>query len=194
MTPAELVEAQLTGIERWNQARRTRLDAANGAGPLRDQRTLTSRRTEALRRQTEAMRRRTELSLQASENLLSRTRTVVVVAHRQEWTRRALLGAFRSRRPEADVVEVVDGAEAVGVVVAEQPDLLVLSALLPLMNATEVLPEVRAYSPRTLVVAQAGSLTELEQLQETGAHHAVLGASVDETVEASLDLLDDLPG
>ena len=189
MTPAELLQAQLTGIEMWHNAQRTREDACRVRGPLRDQRVEVARREHAMSRQVEALRRRTEQSLAASRQLLSADGPRLLVAQRQAWTRAALCSALSGLCADAHIVQASDGAEAVGIAIADQPHLLLIDDQLPLMNAAEVIPAVREFSPRTLVAVQAPGLPEVAAALEAGAGYAFVRTGADETARTVLGLL-----
>lgn len=54
------------------------------------------------------------------------------------------------------VAEAADGAEAVRVTTAEQPDALVLDLAMPVMDGLQAIPAVRAGSPETAIVVLSG--------------------------------------
>jgi len=54
------------------------------------------------------------------------------------------------------VAEAADGAEAVRVTTAEQPDALVLDLAMPVMDGLQAIPEVRSASPATAIVVLSG--------------------------------------
>ena len=54
------------------------------------------------------------------------------------------------------VAEAADGAEAVRVTTAEQPDALVLDLTMPVMDGLQAIPGVRAGSPETAIVVLSG--------------------------------------
>ncbi len=54
------------------------------------------------------------------------------------------------------VAEAADGAEAVRVTTAEQPDALVLDLAMPVMDGLQAIPGVRAGSPDTAIVVLSG--------------------------------------
>lgn len=81
----------------------------------------------------------------------------VVLVHRNAWFR----GRVRETLEQAgvDVVaELDDGAQAVGTIVAEQPDLALVEDLLPSYPGLEAVARLRRHCPDVLVaVALAGS-------------------------------------
>ena len=54
------------------------------------------------------------------------------------------------------VGEAADGAEAVRVTTAEQPDVLVLDLAMPVLDGLQAIPQVRAASPATAIVVLSG--------------------------------------
>ncbi|MBW3611859.1 MAG: hypothetical protein KY438_10085, partial [Actinobacteria bacterium] len=87
------------------------------------------------------------------------------------------------------VARLDNGADALGVVVAEQPDLVLVEESLAMLPGQEVVREIRQFSPHTLVVAQvaygdrAGQMLdaaretratverEAKELRESAARH-----------------------
>jgi CheY-like chemotaxis protein len=145
----DLVVDQLGAIDRWNGSRRMAEQASELAARTREARLDHSRRMEVLRRQHDALLARTAQQLADSARVLRTTapRRAVLV-HRDEWFRGRVAAALVARG--VDVVSELDnGADAVGCVVAEQPDLLLVEDRLPMLSGEQVLAEVRAYSPST---------------------------------------------
>jgi CheY-like chemotaxis protein len=126
-----------------------------------------ARRLDVLRRQHEAVVATTDEALRTSRDLLRSSTTRAVVVHRNPWFTRKLSDALASEG--IDVLAQLDnGADAVGMVVAEQPDLLLLEDPLPMMTAEQVVHEVRTYSPHTFVAVQADT-GAIGQLLSAGA-------------------------
>ena len=75
--------------------------------------------------------------------------------------------------------------------IAEQPHVLILDDRLPLMNADEVIPAVREFSPDTLVAVQASGQQELAHALEAGAGYAFIRARPADTARALFALLDE---
>ena len=70
---------------------------------------------------------------------------------------RLLLRIILQQDGRFDVVgEAADGAEAVRVTTAEQPDVIVLDLAMPVMDGLEAIPGIRACSPDTAIVVLSG--------------------------------------
>lgn len=172
-SPAELIADQLAAIDAWHSASRAAERELAASGTTREGALDARRRLSAVRREAAAVRACSEHALQVSGGLLrcgGRPRALLV--HRQEWLRRALTAAL-----EADGVRVLasldDGAEGVGWVVAEQPDLLLVEELLPTVTGSEVVRRTRALSPRTVVAAQVSHEVGVQPMLDAGAHVAL---------------------
>lgn len=170
--PADLLRAQLRGLDAWHAARATAERARTVASASRETRMDLARRMEVLRAQHRAIVERTEVQLRDSL-LVVRGRTCLraVIAHRSSWFGDKLTAALLEHRVTV-VARVDNGAEAVGCVVAEQPDLLVVEDALPMLSGIAVVREVREYAPGTLVGALGGSPSAVSDLRAAGAHAA----------------------
>ena len=80
-------------------------------------------------------------------------------------------------RSVAVVAQVDNGAEAVGLAVAEQPDLVLVEDRVTMLPGEEVVRALREFCPETLVVAQASSGDRIGVLLDAGAQ-TVLGTQV----------------
>lgn len=170
-TEIELTSRQLAAVEAWHEARRADRAAPTGP-PSRELRMDLARREDVWRAQHRAIVARLDEQLRESARLLSReVPRRAVVAHRQSWFRDKLTAELQRRQ-----VQVVDapenGAEVVGVVVAEQPDLLLVEEILPMLPGAEVLREARRFSPGTVCVAHVESAGRVPVLLEAGARAA----------------------
>jgi CheY-like chemotaxis protein len=168
-TEAELVAQQVLGLNAWHATRRVREEAASVSATSRDMRLELARRLDVLRRTHEAVLERTAQQLRESTRLL---RTEVpcraVIAHRNDWFRGKLAAGLADQRI-AVVAQVDNGADAVGVTVAEQPDLLFVEDSLPMIVGEEVIREVRRLAPVTIAAAQVGYEERLPALLDAGA-------------------------
>ena len=150
----ELAAQQLQGIDRFNRARRTAAEAAAATTRSRELRMDASRQLEVVRRQHEALISRAHEQLRLSGALLrgsAERRTVL--AHRNEWFLEKLARSLAEGGITV-VARLDNGADAIGLAVAEQPDLLLVEDSLAMVSGEQVVREVRQYSPDTLIAAQ----------------------------------------
>ena len=188
----QLTLRQLEAIERFHEGRAAQEHAAELAARTREQRMDAQRRMGVLRRQQEALVARTHEQLRASGELLSGpTRLRAVVAHQRPWFSERLVALLRER--DVSVVGPLDnGADAVGVVVAEQPDLLVVGDVLVMQSTDAVVAEVARHSSDTLVAAQVPSPVQAGALLDSGARVVIAsGSTPEELLEQALPLLRD---
>ncbi len=128
-----------------------------------------ARSLEVLRRQHDAVVARADEQLRASGQLLRSTvERRVVIAHRSDWLVRRLEQTLEDRGVLL-VARTDNGADAVGLVVAEQPDLVLLEDTLAMLPGSEVVREVRRFSPDTLVAVQAAHGGRVGELLDAGA-------------------------
>lgn len=187
----DLAARQLLAIARFNDARRTAEAAAVSAARSREMRMDVSRSLEVLRREHEAVVRRAHEHLRVTGDLPGRIpERRVVIAHRNAWFAGKVAHALQDRGLR--VVDRVDnGADAVGIAVAEQPDLLVVEDTLAMVPGEQVVRDVRTYCPRTLVAAQVAHGDRVAALLHAGAA-AVFTRQVPplEVADGVLELLD----
>jgi hypothetical protein len=130
-----------------------------------------ARRLDVIRAEHRAIVERTDAQLRSSVELLQRT-------HPAARDRGAPQPWFRTRCPPTSPRahrgrgELTNGAEAVGAVVAEQPDLLLVEDSLPMMSGEDVVREVRAFAPLTRIGAQVAHDDRIAAMLEAGAHSA----------------------
>jgi ActR/RegA family two-component response regulator len=168
----ELAALQLRAIDTWNRARRMAEEAAAAGAKSREMRMDLDRRVEVLRAQHHAIVARTEQSLERSVHVMRRTAPRrAVVAHRNEWFVNKLCGDLTRRGIEV-VGRFDNGAEAVGVAVAEQPDLVVVEDRLAMVSGEDVVREVRQYVPTSLIAAQVAYEDRIAVMLEAGADTA----------------------
>lgn len=153
VSPADRIVRQVEGIDAWNIARRMRAGLLEAQSVSRDTRMEVARQLGVARRTHDAIARTTAraLALQPAP-LLFGVRTAVL-AHRHAWFADRLTLFLGARG--VTVVECTDnGPDALGVVVAEQPDVVITGGCLAMMTGDELLAEVRLFAPSTLRAAQ----------------------------------------
>jgi hypothetical protein len=140
-------------FNRWRQARETALGAAFGRS--REMDLDAAREMQVLRCQHDALIAQAHAHLLATGDVLHTTAPRrAVLAHRDE--RFMAQVALVLREAGVTVLAQVDnGAEAIGLLVAEQPDLLLAQDQLAMSRPGQVLREAREFAPGTLVGVQA---------------------------------------
>jgi CheY-like chemotaxis protein len=168
-----LDERQLTAIERFNRARRGTQRALMLAAESRETRMDAARRLEVLRREHDALVARAQAQLRASGELLARHSTLrAVVAYRHPWFAQTLTELLQ--RASIEVVDRVEnGADAIGIAIAEQPDLVMVGDSLLMVPGTEVVREVREYCADAVIAARASSGDLVGALLDAGADTVV---------------------
>ena len=166
----DLFRQQLSAIERWHEARRATQEAAQRSAASREARMDLARRLDVIRAEHRAIVARTDAQLRSSVELLQRTTTLrAIVVHR--WFMDKVAADLGLRSIEV-VTKLTNGAEAVGAVVAEQPDLLLVEDSLPMMSGEDVVREVRRFAPLTRIGAQVAYDDRIAAMLEAGAHSA----------------------
>jgi hypothetical protein len=169
-TYSELVDQQLHAISTFNAAQRLAREAATAAQRSREMRLDSSRRLEVLRRQQEALVARTAEHLRLSGELLPGTCAPrVVLAHRNDWFLDKVAQRLQEQQRCTIVARLDNGADAVGLAVAEQPDLLLVEDALPLVPGEQVVREVLHYCPHTVVAAQVAYSDRVAHLLAAGS-------------------------
>lgn len=165
----DLAAQQLRGMADFHAARRLRQQAASAAADSRELRMDAARSLEVLGRQHDALVARSHEQLRASGGLMRSTADRrVVLAHRNDWLVRKLTRALEDRGVHV-VARTENGADAVGLIVAEQPDLVLVEDALAMLGGLEVVREVRQFSPDTVVTAQAAYGNRVGPLLDAGA-------------------------
>jgi hypothetical protein len=167
-TPVQLLQDQLDAMTAWQSAVR-RLECAQltleeAAQPRGDAR----ERLVGLRRANAALLTRADDSITQTLDLLSTRRPRAVVAHGQDWMRDKIASGLTARGVRV-LAAVDDGADALGIAVAEQPELVVVEDTLPTICAADLVEALREYAPRALVTAQVRSEREVGEMLDAGA-------------------------
>ena len=186
----ELAHQQLDAIERWHLARRASQDAAERGAASREARMDLARRMDVIRAEHRASVERTDAHLRVSAELLrGRAPRRAIVVHRNTWFTDKVCADLVAR----DIVVVsrlTNGAEAVGAVVAEQPDLLLVEDSLPMMSGEDVVREVRTFAPLTRIGAQVAYDDRIAPMLQAGADSAYTRrVPPTEVAEGLVDLL-----
>jgi CheY-like chemotaxis protein len=169
-SPATLVARQVEAIDAWNVAREQRQALYEAPrGVAREARLDAARRLDVLRRVHEAMLARTGDFLARRPGPLQwPLPRRAVIAHRQEWFVNQLNTALREHGITA-VAATDNGADALGIVVAEQPDLLLVEDKLVMLSGIELVAESAIFAPHTVVAAQVRSNDDIASMLDAGA-------------------------
>lgn len=176
---------QLAALERWHDRRRRTEEVVELRGLNREFRLDLERRQMVRERQHQALLARAAAQLAAGEKLLRARAPRAVLVHRNDWFRGKVAEGLRGAGVDV-VAQLSDGADAVGVAVVEQPDLLLVEDALPTMNGVEVLQAVQEFSAATRLAAHAGADTQLTGLLDAGAVRAFPRRTPPATVVAEL--------
>lgn len=165
----ELAARQLNAIERFNAFRRLAQEATAVVGRSREMRMDANRSLEVLQRQHEALVARTHEHLRLTGDVLRGTSAHrVVVAHRNAWFVGKLVDALQ--RSGLRVVACVEnGADAIGLAIAEQPDLMLVEDALPMVPGEEVVRDVRRYAPDAAITVQVAHTDRVGPFLDAGA-------------------------
>jgi CheY-like chemotaxis protein len=163
-----LAAQQLEAVDSWHRARAKQEAIAVGSR-TREARMDLARRMEVLRRQQDAIIRRSQEQLQASGRLIHNAApTRAVIVHRNEWFQGKITEGLRELGIEV-VAQLDNGADAVGTVVAEQPDLLLVEDNLPMQPGPDVIRLSRLYSPETIIAGHVAYDDRVAIMLEAGA-------------------------
>lgn len=164
----ELTAQQVAGVQAWHEDRTLRESAASVAADSREARQELGRRMDVIRRSHDALLARTETRKREIVDGTGPGPRRVVLAHRQEWFRKRMSTELATLGLEV-LAELDNGADAVGVTVAEQPDLLFVEDSLPMVPGEAVIREVLHFSPCTVAAVQVGYEERIPTLYEAGA-------------------------
>ena len=164
---ADLVIGQILAIDAWFRAcPEASVPATKSSREDRMERDRQRRTLEAI---SSAIRSRTALGQEDDNAPKSKPGSLrAVVAHRNPWfvqTLSAVLAEYGVHM----VDQLVNGAEAIGVTIAEQPDLLVIEDAMALLTGVQAVQLAGRYAPRTLTAVQVGHRERIQRLLEAGA-------------------------
>lgn len=171
MDEYDLVARQLAGIDAWHVRQRTVARTREVSQRSREQRLDLSRRMDVVREQQKAIIGSTQRHLEAGHAALCSARPRAVVAHRNGWFTSKVVISLREAGVEV-IAQTDNGAEAVGLVVAEQPELLLVEDALAMLPGVAVVREVRECAPLTAVAAQVAAESGIGEMLEAGARAA----------------------
>jgi CheY-like chemotaxis protein len=165
----DLARQQLDAIDRLHAARRAAQSAAQFTAGSREARMDLARRMDVVRAEHGALVARTEAQLRSSAELLHCTASRrAIVVHRNSWFMEKVCAELETRHIQV-LARLTNGAEAVGAVVAEQPDLLLVEDSLPMLTGEDVVREVRAFAPDTRIGVHVAYDNHVAAMLQAGA-------------------------
>jgi CheY-like chemotaxis protein len=163
----ELAVDQVLGIAGWTQAHRAPDEVRSRIS--REGRLDLALRRDVVARQRQAMQGWTERQLRDNctpAYAVAPARAVLALRH--PWFSAKVAEALRAGGV-AVVADLDNGADAVGIVIAEQPDLLLVEDRLPLVPGAEVCMDVTRWAPRTMVAMQVAEDRGIGACLDAGA-------------------------
>ncbi|MCW2778968.1 MAG: hypothetical protein JWN17_2693 [Frankiales bacterium] len=165
----DLARRQLEAVEAYNASRRQSEEALAATVRSREMRMDSARRLEVLRREHDALVQRSHEQLALTGGLLrSAGSPRVVVAHRNAWFVDRVSSGLADRGLQV-VARVDNGAETVGLVVAEQPDLLLVEDTLAMVPGEQVVARLRTLCPDLLIAAHVAHGDQVDLFLRAGA-------------------------
>lgn len=165
----QLLSDQLHAMEAWHTAQRQQQQVQQSRGLSREMRLDLARRMDARKRAQQALVDRARTQLAESTRLPAAPRPRAVLVHRREWLRHKVEDELLQHGVEV-VAHLDNGADGIGVLVVEQPDLLLVEDALPMVRGEAVIRAARQFSAGTRIAAQVDSDGALPAVREAGAH------------------------
>lgn len=163
---ADRIIRQVEAIDAWNSARRAREQALQAGHLTRQDRMDVTRQMGVLKRTQDAIASATARGCTLDVGPMRVPRLTGVIAHRHAWFAEKVAVLLRERG--MTIVACTDnGADALGVVVAEQPDIVLTSDRLAMISCDVLLEQTRLFAPMTLRVVQASDGQAAEALNMT---------------------------
>ncbi len=82
------------------------------------------------------------------------------------------------RRKGFDVIQALDGAEAVQKIKAEKPDLVLLDLIMPNKDGFQVLEEVKGLKTKVVVFSNLGQESDIERAKGLGAKDFLVKSNI----------------
>ena len=170
---AAVLLRQVKALDHWNIARHQRERLLAAASGSREEQLDVVRRLQVLRHAHGAVLARTgEFLVDAAAPMAASRAPRAIIAHRQEWLVNKLSQSLGAQGVRV-VAVTANGAEALGLTVAEQPELLFCGDTLAMMTPAELVAEAALFSPQTVLAAQVAHGALVGELLDAGAHSVV---------------------
>jgi CheY-like chemotaxis protein len=165
-TDADLLAAQLRGLDAWHREHRP--PQPSDGGVSREARLDEARRRDVRERESATLHERAAAALRDGFAFGAGAVPRAVVAHRNAWLREKVCTGFRDLGVET-VACTDDGAEASAAIVLEQPDLVFVEDLLPTVSGVELIARTRHWAPDAFIGAHALGQEGMSPLLDAGA-------------------------
>ena len=162
------VRQQIEAMDAWNTSLHKRQQLHLPVQHSREAVLDAARRRELLDHAQRAMLDQANQLLARDPSPMAVLDRTAVVAHRHEWFAHKLAAALTGHGVRMTAV-TENGADALGIVVAEQPDLLLVGESLEMLTGQELLVEAAPYAHATVLAAQAGDGDCLGSMLDAGA-------------------------
>lgn len=186
---AAVLLRQVEALDHWNVTRHQRERLLAAGVRSREEQLDVIRRLQVLHQAHGAVLERTgEFLARAAAPVPALRPPRAIIAHRQEWLVDKLSGSLGAQGVTV-VAVTANGAEALGLTVAEQPEVLFCGDTLAMMTPAELLAEAALFSPQTVLAAQVAHGDLVGELLDAGAHSVVTRQIAPEDVAATLSSL-----
>ena len=162
---ADLLAAQLRGLDAWHRAHRL---PPSAGGLSREARLDEARLRDVREREATALHERAAAALRDGFAFGAGAVPRAVVAHRNAWLREKVRTALQHLDVET-VACTDDGAEASAAIVLEQPDLVFVEDHLPTVSGVELIARTRQWAPDAFTGAHALGQEGMSPLLDAGA-------------------------
>ena len=161
VSPADWILRQVQGVDAWNAARSLRMSMLDAPGGSRDDRQAASRHANVLRRTHQVIVLRTAAELARPVEPLMLHEPTAVIAHSHSWFAQRIT-ALLEEQGVTVVARTDNGSDALGAIVTEQPDCVLVGEHLEMMTGEALLLEARLFAPHTLRTAQVSDQRQAE--------------------------------
>jgi CheY-like chemotaxis protein len=162
------VARQQAAVAAWTRQAELLAELVDAETTSREERMDAQRRLEALRRTQEALEARAARHTDPGDGVRPDDHPRAVLVHRNAWLRDKLTLQLAELGVQV-LAEAEDGAEGLGIAIAEQPDVVLLEDRLPSLPAVELVAGLREYVPGALVAAHVEHQEDVPELVEAGA-------------------------
>lgn len=103
---------------------------------------------------------------------MSQSLIKIVIADDESWIRKGIIKALEGMNCSIDLVEAVDGEEAMAAIIKLQPDIVLLDICMPFIDGIQILQRINKLAPKPKVIVISG-YSEFEYAQNAINYGAV---------------------